>query len=156
MNIFVLDEDPIKAANLLDKHIVKMPLETAQILCTVARSRGFEAPYKSTHVKHPAVLWTAQSSANWSWLCEHGLALCHEYTKRYKKRHKCQDIIIEMQLNTEKIWGEDLHYSKHTAFVQCMPDEYKRPNAVDAYRAYYIGAKKDIAKWDHSEKPSWF
>jgi len=69
MNVFVLDEDPVLSANLCDKHIVKMPLETAQILCTVARSKGHNAPYKSTHIKHPVVIWTTKSSANWSKYC---------------------------------------------------------------------------------------
>ena len=35
MNIFVVERDPIEAArSLLDKHIVKMPLESAQMLST--------------------------------------------------------------------------------------------------------------------------
>jgi hypothetical protein len=36
MNIFYLSEDITKCAEYhVDKHIVKMPLETAQLLCTV-------------------------------------------------------------------------------------------------------------------------
>lgn len=155
MNIFVLDEDPTIASNLFDKHIVKMPLETAQILCSVAKLRGFEAPYRITHAKHPCVLWTAASSANWNWLCLHGIALSKEYTLRYKKVHKCQEIIQNMLGRTLEIWGENKHYSQHTPFVQCMPDQYKQSSTVEAYRAYYIGEKAKIANWKFGQ-PDWF
>lgn len=36
MNIFVLSEGPVEAARMqCDKHVVKMIVETAQMLCTV-------------------------------------------------------------------------------------------------------------------------
>ena len=38
MNIFYVDRDPVKAAQMMcDKHIVKMILESAQMLCTAKR-----------------------------------------------------------------------------------------------------------------------
>ena len=41
MNIFVLDESPVTSAQMqCDKHIVKMPLETAQMLCSVWHRYG--------------------------------------------------------------------------------------------------------------------
>ena len=50
MNIFVLHKNPIEAAKMAcDKHVVKMILETAQMLCTVAHAHGFEAQYRATH-----------------------------------------------------------------------------------------------------------
>lgn len=159
MNVFVLDQDPgIAASYMCNKHVVKMPLETAQILCTVARSRGFEAPYRSTHIHHPVVLWVALSSANWNWLCSHGIALCHEYTLRYGKVHKCQSIIEGMEKQTFQIWNENLDLHQHTPFMQCMPDIYKVENdAVAAYRAYYCGDKKEFAKWTSPRTtPEWF
>jgi len=133
-----------------------MPLETAQILCTVARLRGFDAPYKSTHVKHPAVLWIAKSSANWNWLCEHGIALSKEYTYRYDKVHKCQAIIQLMHDKTFEIWKNNIHYSKHTPFVKCMPDQYKVDDAVQSYRNYYKADKAYIAKWTKRSIPEWW
>ena len=43
MNIFVIDKDPVVAAqNLCDKHVVKMILESAQMLC--APFENGEAP----------------------------------------------------------------------------------------------------------------
>jgi hypothetical protein len=84
MNIFVVDEDPeVAARQLCDKHVVKMILETAQMLCTVAHNHGYEAPYKVAHPKHPCTLWAGKSAANWTWLIDHGLAMSEEYTERY-------------------------------------------------------------------------
>ena len=38
MNRFIIDHDPIQIAqSLCDKHVVKMPLEEAQMLSTVVR-----------------------------------------------------------------------------------------------------------------------
>ena len=90
MNIFVLHTDPEKAATMMcDKHVIKMVLETAQMLCTIAHGMGYDgAPYRSTHKNHPCTVWAAKTSSNWSWLLRHGFALCDEYTKRYGKNHK--------------------------------------------------------------------
>lgn len=156
MNIFVLDNDPVLAANLVDKHIVKMPLETAQILCTIAASKGFCAPYKPTHAKHPAVLWAGKSSANWNWLCEHGLALCKNYTISFGKIHKCESIIRSMQSRTQEIWKSSLPSNQHDPFVLCMPDEYKVSDPIESYRNYYRGAKAYIAKWTNRKQPEWW
>ena len=94
MNIFVVDEDPVVAAQqLCDKHVVKMILETAQMLCTVARNHGHEAPYKVAHPKHPCTLWVGKSAANWQWLIDHGLAMAAEYTRRYGRKHKSEEVI---------------------------------------------------------------
>ena len=72
MNIFVLHKDPKIAAQMAcDKHVIKMILETAQMLCTAARTKGAWAPYKQTHKKHPCTLWAAATKANWVWLTTH-------------------------------------------------------------------------------------
>jgi len=156
MNIFILDEDPVKAANLLDKHIVKMPLETAQILCTVAQKKGFQAIYKITHAKHPVTLWTEKSSANWNWLCEHGIAICHNYSLSYKKIHKCEEIIKQLQSRTLEIWGDSIPSIHHTPFVTCMPEQYKTQNPIESYRNYYHGDKVKFAKWTNRVPPEWW
>jgi hypothetical protein len=89
LNIFVLDKDPEKAAKYqCDKHVIKMILETAQLLCSVFEPG--QAPYKRTHYNHPSAVWTRASRANYMWLIEHGEALCYEYTRRYNKTHKSE------------------------------------------------------------------
>ena len=94
MNIFVLDRDPKIAATMLcDKHVVKMIVETAQMLCTAASKLGHDVPYKPTHAKHPCTLWVGESKSNWNWLLDHGLEMCSEYTLRYNRTHKTQAVI---------------------------------------------------------------
>ena len=152
MNIFVLHEDPKIAATMAcDKHVVKMILETAQMLCTVARAQGlFQAPYRATHKKHPCTLWAGQSQGNWDWLVKHGIALCDEYTLRYHKRHKSRSVIeycanLQLEFDT----------ATRTPFAQAMPHQYKNECAVTAYRAYYHGEKAGFATWK-TKVPDWW
>ena len=94
MNIFHLHTNPKIAARMqCDKHIVKMVLETAQMLSTAARAKGHNIGYKTAYPNHPMTLWVGESPHNYAWTAIHGLELAREYTKRYKKRHKSQDII---------------------------------------------------------------
>ena len=133
-----------------DKHVVKMVLETAQMLCTAARAKGGWAPYGATHTKHPCTLWAQRSQENWSWLVEHGKALCAEYTRRYNKHHKSEPVI--------RYCGElDLQFDRRerTPFAQAMPDQYKNECAVTAYRAYYMGEKAGFATWK-TQTPDWW
>mgnify|MGYP001191264200 CR=1 FL=1 len=87
MNIFYLSSCPEKAAQYqYNKHVVKMILESAQLLCTAHNlldGSDADVPYKSTHKNHPSAVWARQSSANYSWLYFHMLALGEEYTKHY-------------------------------------------------------------------------
>ena len=152
MNIFVVDTDPEKAARqLCDKHVVKMVLETAQMLCTVARQNGFDnAPYKKAHPKHPCTLWAGKSAANWTWLIDHGLAMCEEYTQRYGRTHKSEAVIRWCRNLPIRFPAEQL-----TPFAQAMPEQYKNECTVTAYRAYYHGEKAGFATWK-SEVPKWW
>ena len=158
MNIFVLDESPIISAQMqCDKHIVKMPLETAQMLCSVWHryGQGMNVPYKEAHRNHPCTLWAGDDGANYDWLWQHGMELCFEYTRRYNKIHKCQQVIMDIR---ETDWGT-LQYKPTcgTPHPQCMPDEYKCDDPVLAYRKYYVNDKKDIAKWEKSRPmPDWY
>ena len=97
MNIFFLDYDTAKCAKYhCDKHVVKMVLETAQLLCGVHHmcdNVKNQAPYKLSHKNHPCAIWTRESLSNYLYLCDLGLELCKEYTYLYGKRHKSQDVI---------------------------------------------------------------
>jgi hypothetical protein len=156
MNIFVLDKDPITAAQYqCDKHIVKMCLETAQLLCSIFPNG--QAPYKRTHYNHPCAKWARESWANYYWLYKHGMALCHEYYFRYNKKHKCQDVIQWCWKNLDNfdIFNRVEEYDPIN-FPKCMPDEYKVDDVVQSYRNYYKGAKKEFAKWTNRDVPDWF
>jgi hypothetical protein len=124
LNIFILDEDPVKAAEYhCNKHVVKMILESAQMLSTVhwqylwddikkknhprifKRQRdkleyikahtevNQQPPYKMTHIHHPCTIWTSMTYGNYMWHVELAQALLKEYTKRYKKTHKSTPVI---------------------------------------------------------------
>lgn len=147
MNIFILDRDPVLAAQYqCDKHVVKMVLETAQIMSTIAGG-----PYKPTHAKHPCVMWARENSGNYAWLSEHAIALCCEYTRRYGKLHACQHVIALLAEIPWSIPRED-----QTAFIQCMPEQYRQEDPVEAYRAYYRGDKARFATWTNREVPFWW
>lgn len=147
MNIFVLDENPWVCAEYhCDKHVPKMILESAQMLSTV-----LGGPYKPTHKKHPCTLWVAESRANAEWLWLLADALNCQFKDRFghERNHKSWDAI-------EPSWYlcKSLPEGKLTPFVQAMPDEFKRPDPVEAYRAYYHS--KPFAKWRYTNAPYWW
>ena len=149
MNIFVLDNDPRRAAEYhCDKHVVKMILESAQMLCTV-----LGGPYAATHKNHPCTKWVAERQANAEWLIQLACNLNLEWRARYghDRNHMSWDAIIE-SVRSGSIYN--LPKGKRTPFVLAMPEEYKDDDAVTAYRAYY--RSKSFAKWAHSEAPSWW
>ena len=155
MNIFVLDTDPKKCAVYHnDKHVVKMILETAQLLCGshhVTESQ-YDIPYKLSHKNHPCSIWVRECIENYIWLCDLGLELCEEYTYRYGKRHKSQDIIEWCLMNTPNIpTNGDV-----TPFALAMPDECKVGTAIDSYRVYYMVEKRSLASWKNRQTPEWY
>ena len=153
MNIFVLDYDPVKAAKMqCDKHVVKMSLETAQLLCS-AFPKG-KAPYKQTHVNHPCSIWCRNSKANYLWLITHGIALCDEYQFRYNKVHKSKKVILWCKKNIRTL---KFQKKKKTHFALCFSERFKIGNAVQSYRKYYKTEKHTISAWKKlRERPKWF
>jgi len=154
MNIFILSAHPVLAAeDLCDKHIVKMCLETAQLLSTAARAHGADCDelYKSTHVNHPCSVWARTSRANYRWLLLHGDAIGHEYGRRYGRIHKSAWVI-----QRARDFLTLLPDTPMTPFALAMPDQYKSSCPVSSYRRYYRCEKSDIAQWKHSRTPSWW
>jgi hypothetical protein len=153
MNIFFLDYDPKKCAQYHnDKHVVKMILETAQLLCGVHWVTGNEAPYKLSHKNHPCSIWTRSSLENYLWLCELGLELCIEYEYRYGKKHKTYDVIMWCILNKPNI--SDVEF---TSPPLAMPDHCKiGNNPIKSYRNYYMIEKSSFCKWKGRDVPNWY
>ena len=160
MNIFVLDEDPKIAAQMMcDKHVVKMIVESCQMLSTNHRLSGSNTVYtitfdlyKQAFANHPCTVWARQTKENYMWLSDHTLELCHEYTRRYGKVHSCE---------TMATWFSMYYPLKTpegglTPFAQAMPDKYKSENAVNSYRSYYLGEKSMFAKWKQQNVPEWY
>lgn len=153
MNIFVTSKCPIESArNLDDKRVIKMCLETAQMLCTALQHHGIDAPYKPTHVNHPCNVWARQNNANWRWLFDHGIALCDEYTERYGRRHKCQDILESI----EKL-GAQLPDGAMTDFANCARNKsvgVDYTNTDNVYIAYQMYLND---RWESDKRtPTWY
>ena len=166
MNIFYLSRSIINACIYhCDKHVVKMILETTQLLYTclhltmtntewldkAPKNKSGQRGYKKCHDNHPCSKWTRESLDNYKWLCEFGLQLCKEYSYRYENTHSCQEH-LEFLATIEP----PIESKGKTKMPQAMPDEYKRDDAVEAYRAYYRGAKKKFCKWTKRDMPEWF
>lgn len=164
MNIFLLDNDIKKCAEQhVDKHVVKMIVEYAQLLSTAHRvldGDNNELPddrdtilYKATHRNHPSAVWARESSENYVWLHALLKSLCEEYTFRYEKIHKTQR---DGLMDTLGKAPNNIQSLGITEFKLAMPDEFKiEKDPVASYRNYYNGAKKDLFRWKKRDKPTW-
>lgn len=152
MNIFVLSESPeLAARQQVDKHVVKMVLETAQLLSTchrVLESKWANDLYKKTHVNHPCSIWVRESSGNYNWLYNHFLYLLDEYTYRYGKVHKCSMYKHILSYNPAP-------KGERTPFALAMPDQYRSECAVESYRNYYVFEKNALFTWTKRDMPDW-
>ena len=163
MNIFVTDRCPIQSArNLPDKHIVKMPLETCQMLSIIYSDwyygvgklyKSDGTPYRTAHGafrKHPCTQWAAANQYNLAWLIRHGYALCHEYNLRYGKVHTCLDVISQAERIYHKSFDNLLLSDasrKVTSFTRAMPESIKYDTSIDTITAYkqYLNTKPWLA-----------
>ena len=167
MNIFVTNPDPHKSATELpDKHVVKMPLETCQMLSIIYSKWYYDwgelykkdgtayATEKGAFRNHPCTKWVAAHDDNLQWLLQHGISLCNEYESRFNKKHAC-----ERTIRLASLVAPDGCPEKHKPFVRAMPDDLKYDTTVDTVTAYrmYLSTKP----WIHSNysrtvhKPSW-
>jgi len=157
MNIFFVDRDPRLAAEYLcDKHVVKMILESAQLLSTAHRILdGNEAPeqlYKIAHKNHPSNIWVRSGVDQYNWTFNNWCFMLQEYYYRYEKIHKSDRLreflfLTPKNINYDSLWNDP---------PQCMPIQYKTNDVVEAYRNYYRGEKSKFAKWKKREIPKWF
>ncbi len=147
MNIFYLHKDPFVAARVqYNKHVVKMILESAQMLCAAHHVLGNpdDVPYKLAHKNHPSTIWVRENSSHYDWLYAHMIALGLQYTYRYGKVHKS---IIKCIKPLEQ-HPVNIPHKPFEQPPQCMPDEYKDECSIKAYWNYYIGEKHIVANKD--------
>lgn len=145
MNIFFLHESPIVSAKAMtNKHVVKMILETAQLLSTAHHILDDELSpfrddlYKMTHKNHPSAVWVRESHENYLWAYKHFVALCDEYTRRYKKTH-ATEIKLKHILNHLPI---NIPYVSMTPIKLAITNkEWHRKNPYESYRIYYENEK---------------
>ena len=176
MNIFYIHENPVQAAQwMVDKHVVKMILESAQLLSTAHRILDGEETtklsdtgrkqkrfklydarenvlYSATHINHPSAIWCRSSIENYNWLVDHFYALMQEYTYRYEKEHKCYGELSYMLCSPPKNMTE---YDM-TPMPSCMDDKYIiSDDPIINYRNYYKSGKTHLHKWKKREAPEW-
>jgi hypothetical protein len=176
MNLFFLQYTAVQCASVqADVHVVKMILETMQMLCTALHySRSplvfpFEL-YKPTHANHPSTKWVRHSLTHFLWAVEHGIALCEEYTRRYKKRHKCHDLYLvlkdlrphfeELNFDTHKITRTDIPFGldfivlaiADDVFDECAVYQDENLLGVQTYKNYYLTKRKTMKK----RKMQWY
>ena len=183
MNIFYLDKNPKVCAEMhVDKHVVKMILEYAQLLSTAHRvldgavsiglgktgrkQTRYVLPddresvlYSATHLNHPSAVWCRQSDMNYHWLYTLLVECCKEYTYRYGKVHKCESsgLVNQLQITPTNI-PYNLNFTEPTP---AMPDECKVPgDSIKSYRNYYLMNKSHLWSWkgkiNKRETPFWF
>jgi hypothetical protein len=159
MNIFYFYDCPIESAQAQpDKMLVKMPLETAQMLCTAHRELDGDGYadanglYKRAYWNHPCTIWARESWDNYRWLYKHFIALGDEYKHRYGREHASIT-----KLKDALYWHPDNIEDKGlTPLAQAMPDEYKNSDPIKAYRKYVVN-EKHYAKWEKGrEQPKWW
>jgi hypothetical protein len=153
MNIFFLDSDLTKCAQYhVDRHCVKIILESCQVLCT-AYPNG-TAPYKHTHKNHPIAVWCRLNKANFNYVVRYAKELCKEYTYRYGKKHKCEEVLAWIDSNAPSIPEGD-----QTEPPRCF-GEFKSSirttnSVVTDYREYYRLGKSHLFSWTGRAKPDW-
>lgn len=159
MNIFFLSFSAKQAAEYhCDKHVVKMILETAQLLYSahwMLNPSGLpDTAYKITHKNNPCAIWVRASLSNYMWLADLGHYLCEEYRFRYgNKTHKTESHINWLRANPP-IGIVDIGV---TTIYLAMPNEYKCGNPVESYRTYYRENKyriRNIIKYTKRSAPA--
>lgn len=156
MNIFVYDLDhKTNAKYHPDSHIIKMPLEIAQMLSTTYRVLVGDSDrvYKTSHLNHPCTIWMRESYANFMYAIELFYALHDEWNERYghNKIHASFNVVNFV----EKLPKELFPKQYLTPFAQAMDEKYRNSDVVKAYRDYFNGEKLHLAKWKNREVPKW-
>lgn len=183
MNIFALDNNPVYAALAQhDRHVVKMILESAQMLSTCVQHKDMQRYsfmvddygkgllYKPTHSNHPCSVWVRESDANFVWLVVHMDALVAEYHRRFpNKTHACNKLKFMFACMAGRLIGrgfyttEGIHpdlldfANEHTPFATAMPLQYRDiESEVQSYRNYYVAEKVAGNRWTNPiYEPKW-
>lgn len=165
MNIFILAAC-VKACaeSMVDKHISKIILECAQMLCTakhVLHPEGIDVSkiYKIAHKNHPCTIWVRSSIENYMWTISLVEAMHNEWKYRYNhpedKLHKSYIVVQYLKENPPPL--DSFPNKGLTKFAMAMPDEFKREDPIEAYRLYYQSEpKRKLASWKKRGKPEWY
>jgi hypothetical protein len=157
MNLFILDDDfTLAAQSACDRHVVKMPLETAQMLSCAHHVLDPSNPlnllmYKRTHENHPCSKWVRANISNYLWTYMFWQAQCDEFTYRYNKVHLSYSKYAEIFATPPA----NIPFGKRTPFALAMPERYHNDNPVLAYRDYYLNDKAHLLTYTKRVPPMW-
>ena len=181
MNIFYLHYDTkICAQEHLDKHVVKMIVEYAQLLSTAHRlldgTQYFDKSktgrkihrwklddereqklYHAVSYNHPSAVWVRQDLSHYQCLWNLASELCQEYRYRYggttDKQHKTSLVIQNLSFAPNNISRTGLFAEP----PQAMPEDVKVPgDSIQAYKNYYLKYKRGFANWKARGIPYWY
>lgn len=156
MNIFWLDTNLTNCAKAhYDKHIVKMPIEYAQLLSTTLIHFGYEAPYRKTHENHPCAKWARKHKGNYQLLWDLANEVGKEYTHRYGKVHKSHQLLLDGLIPREIDTGEDVIITTPLPNCTSIKNAPEHINLVTLYRMYYLADKAYIRSYKNREEPEW-
>lgn len=155
MNIFFTSADPVECAQALDdKRLVKMPVESGQMLSSAIYRHGGSPVYRVAWTKHPCTLWSGDSRENFEWHLEHLKAMNDEFVHRYGKDHgsflACYNA-LKAQIQLIPSLGL-------TEFPNCSLRKDVQ-DVTEAYRlGFYIKWKNDkrSPKWTKRGQPAWY
>lgn len=155
MNIFFLDRSPKIAARMhCDRHVVKMPIESAQMLSDAHRVLdGSDHPMlcDKYNPNHKCSLWVQRSRSNYLWLYSLFEALCDEYEFRYGRKH--ESLARSSVLSTPLTCIPDIGLTEPEL---AMPEFCRLGDAVSSYRLYYLVDKMKFARWTRRSPPLWW
>jgi len=168
MNLYITSKCPIESAkNLDDKSVLKMLLDSSQIMSTVIMKNSKEEfnlvnytniKDKKLKVKyyfhtlnipspsrkdHPCVKWSENTHSNYGWVCRYFYKLCDEYRTRYGINHELFNLRKYFLSGSNIIKAGPL-----THFVNCAGNsdlniDYRDLNdTIKAYKLYLCD------KWD--------
>lgn len=181
MNLFVLSKDPVEAAQLqCDKHVVKMVVESAQMLSTAHRMldgalekrssksgkttvKYWSLPderentfYKAVHMHHPCTVWTMQSNNNYTWHWVHFAALCDEYKYRYGKVHATDKLLREPLRSLPQNIPVG-YLTQQPLAMKANPECMNENDVVGSYRKFYQTKQHRFKMaWTKRDIPEWF
>lgn len=185
MNIFYLNKDPKKAAqDHIDKHVVKMPLEVAQMACTTAAinyvlgtlpkvalgsdARKMMSEYSSKQrplAQEDRVFPYLPCHINhpctiWMRTSKENFLWAREYASalndEYKLRYGKGDLKAWIVMSKIDYNSFNFQHRGETTPALAMPEEFKKDDPVMSYKAYYMGAKSSIATWKGRSAPAWW
>jgi hypothetical protein len=156
LNIFSLDKDPVVcAAYHVDRHVVKMIVEYAQLLSTAHHLRGTrykegEIYKKISNPGHGACVWTCQTSGNYQYVHRLLMAVLDEYTFRYGKIHKVRRDGMDQRLKRLPL---NIERAPMTKQILTIPEDCKGPSVIASYRRTYANHKQHLLRWTSRPMP---